>query len=71
MMAATPSAPNQPAAPQEAGYPPVPQYSASGRPNTRSERIAFQVWVIMFLLVIVFTLLNYVVSFLANRFGVL
>ena len=35
---------------------PLPQYSASGRPNTRADRIAFQVWVIMFLLVIVFTL---------------
>ena len=45
----------------ESAYPPFPQFSASGRPNTRSERIAFQVWVIMFLLVIVFTLINYLV----------
>ena len=45
----------------EIAYPPLPQFSASGRPNTRSERIAFQVWVIMFLLVIVFTLINYLV----------
>jgi hypothetical protein len=46
----------------EPAYPPVPQYSASGRPNTRAERFAFEVWVIMFLLVIVFTLINYLVG---------
>lgn len=45
----------------ESAYPPLPQFSASARPNTRSERLAFQVWVIMFLLVIVFTLINYLV----------
>lgn len=55
---AIPQAPLNPPAPEPV-YPPVPQYSASGRPSTRSERIAFQVWVIMFLLVLVFTLLNY------------
>ena len=36
--------------------------SASGRPNTRTDRVAFQVWVIMFLLVIVFTLIMYLVG---------
>ena len=46
----------------EPAYPPIPQFTASGRPNTRSERIAFQVWVIMFLLVIAFTLVNYLIG---------
>ena len=41
---------------------PLPRYTASGRPNTRGERIAFQVWVIMFLLAIVFTLINYLIG---------
>jgi len=45
-------------------YPPLPMYSASGRPNTRAERTAFQVWVVMFLLVIVFTLINYLLGWL-------
>ena len=47
---------------QEPAYPPAPQYSASGRPNTRSERIGFQVWIVMFLLVILFTLINYLIG---------
>jgi hypothetical protein len=55
---------NVPVAAPENPYPPVPQYSASGRPNTRAERITFQVWVIMFLLVIVFTLINYLVAWI-------
>jgi hypothetical protein len=63
-MANAQTAANPPAPSPEAAYPPVPQYSASGRPNTRSERIAFQVWVIMFLLVIVFTLINYLVAWI-------
>jgi hypothetical protein len=42
----------------------VPQFSASGRPNTRLDRVAFQVWVIMFLLVIVFTLIMYLVGWI-------
>ena len=42
--------------------PPLPRYSASGRPDNRGDRIAFQIWVIMFLLVIVFTLLNYLIG---------
>jgi hypothetical protein len=50
---------NQPVSEQPEPYPPLPQFSASGRPNTRAERIAFQVWIIMFLLVIMFTLINY------------
>jgi hypothetical protein len=41
---------------------PLPRYSASGRPNTRGERIAFQIWIIMFLVVIVFTLINYLIG---------
>lgn len=45
-------------------YPPVPEYTASGRPNTRAERITFQIWIIMFLLVIVFTLINYLVGWI-------
>jgi hypothetical protein len=53
---------NQPAL--ESPYPPVPQFSASGRPSTRADRIAFQVWVIMFLLVIVFTLIMYLVGWI-------
>ena len=53
---------NQPAL--EPAYPPVPQFSASGRPSTRADRIAFQVWVIMFLLVIVFTLIMYLVGWI-------
>jgi hypothetical protein len=40
----------------------LPRYTASGRPNTRGERIAFQIWIIMFLLVIVFTLVNYLIG---------
>jgi hypothetical protein len=40
----------------------LPRYSASGRPSTRGDRIAFQIWVIMFLLVIVFTLINYLIG---------
>jgi hypothetical protein len=52
----TPSANVEPAAQ------PIPRYTASGRPNTRSERIAFQIWVILFLLVIVFTLINYLIG---------
>lgn len=38
------------------------KYSASERPNTRGERIAFQLWIIMFLLMIMFTLINYLVT---------
>lgn len=48
--------------PQNASNESLPRYSASGRPNTRAERIAFQVWIIMFLLVIVFTLINYLIG---------
>jgi len=48
----------------EPAYSPVPQFSASGRPNTRLDRIAFQVWVIMFLLVIVVTLIMYLVGWI-------
>jgi hypothetical protein len=51
-----------PAEPPEPTYLPVPQYSASGRPNTRGMRIAFQLWIIMFLLVIVVTLINYLAT---------
>lgn len=46
----------------ESAGPVLPRYSASGQPNTRSERIAFQIWIIMFLLVIVFTLINYLIG---------
>ena len=52
---------SQPAQPQ---YPPVPLYSASGHPNTRVERITFQVWVILFLLVLVVSLVNYLLGWL-------
>lgn len=54
----------QQAALPEAAYPPLPQFSASERPNTRTDRIAFQVWIIMFLLVIVFTLINYLIGWI-------
>lgn len=46
----------------EPAAPTLPRYSASERPNTRGERIAFQIWIIMFLLVIVFTLINYLIG---------
>jgi hypothetical protein len=60
-MAANHPAPNPT---PESAYPPVPQFTASGRPNTRAERIAFQVWVVMFLLIIVFALINYLVGWI-------
>ena len=50
---------NNPSTESENGYPPLPQFSASGRPNTRAERLTFQLWIIMFLVVIMFTLINY------------
>lgn len=53
-----------PAPTPENPYPPLPQYTASGRPNTRADRIAFQIWIIMFLLVIVFTLINYLIGWI-------
>ncbi len=64
MAAQHPSPATPPTPPPEPSYPPLPQYSASGRPNTRADRIAFQIWVIMFLLVIVFTLINYLAGWL-------
>jgi hypothetical protein len=48
----------------EPAYPPLPQFSASGRPNTPLDRAAFQVWVVMFLLVIVVTLVMYLVGWI-------
>ena len=36
-----------------------PRYTASGRPVTRGERRAFQIWVIFFLLTLVATLIMY------------
>lgn len=39
---------------------PVIEHSASERPATRGDRIAFQVWMIMFLGVIAFTLIQYI-----------
>ena len=65
-MAASPPPANTPVTPPESAYPPVPQFSASGRPNTRAERVAFQIWVIMFLLVLVVTLLNYLIGWFFN-----
>jgi hypothetical protein len=44
--------------------PPVPEYSASERPVTKGDRIAFQVWVIFFLLTIAFTLLQFIATWL-------
>lgn len=38
---------------------PLPKYTASGAPVTRAYRIAFQVWVVCFLLTIVATLIFY------------
>jgi hypothetical protein len=64
-MAAQPNnAPTTDSASTESPYGPLPAYSASERPTTRADRLAFQVWIIMFLLVIVFTLMNYLVSWL-------
>lgn len=54
-----------PQTPPEPGYPPLPQFSASGRPNTRWERVAFQVWIVMFLVVIAFTLMNYLIGWIS------
>ena len=51
----------------ESPYGPLPAYPASERPTSRPDRIAFQVWIIMFLFVIVFTLLNYLLGFLVPR----
>lgn len=59
-MMAVPQSPQNPNA--EPVNQPLPRYSASGRPNTRGERITFQIWIIMFLLVIVFTLINYLIG---------
>jgi hypothetical protein len=59
----TPTPAPHPVAP-EAPQPTFPEYSASGRPNTRAERITFQIWIILFLLVIVFTLINYLVGWI-------
>jgi hypothetical protein len=43
---------------------PVIEHSASERPVTRGDRIAFQVWMILFLGVIAFTLLQYILMVL-------
>ncbi len=60
-----PTNPQEPApAVDESPYGPLPAYSASGRPATRADRIAFQVWIIMFLFIIVFTLVNYLLGWL-------
>jgi len=59
-MMAVPQTPPPP--PPEPANPPFAQYSASGRPNTRGERIAFQVWVVMFLLVVAVTLMSYLIG---------
>lgn len=48
--------------PHAANNEPLPRYSASERPATRGDRVAFQIWIILFLLVIVFTLINYLLS---------
>jgi hypothetical protein len=54
------------AAPQQpsAELPPLAQYSASERPVTTGDRIAFQVWVIFFLLTIAFTLVQFLLNWL-------
>ena len=41
---------------------PLPRYSASEAPVTRMTRIAFQVWVICFLIMLVFTLMIYLID---------
>jgi hypothetical protein len=48
----------------DANLPPLPQYSASERPVTKGDRIAFQVWVVFFLLTIAFTLLQFLITWL-------
>ena len=53
---------NGPAASGDPANSSLCKHSASERPNTRGERIAFQLWIIMFLLVIMFTLINYLVT---------
>jgi hypothetical protein len=49
---------------ETAELPPLPQYTASERPVMRGDRIAFQVWVIMFLATIAFTLIQYILNWL-------
>jgi hypothetical protein len=62
-MAAPQPAPNPPPAQNpEPVFPPVPRYAASSWPNSRLMRFTFQLWVIMFLLVIVVTLITYLVA---------
>lgn len=43
----------------------LPKYSASEKPVTRGDRIAFQVWVIFFLLSIACTLVQFLAAWLA------
>jgi len=54
-----PQTPNGAPPQGENSYPQVPQYSASGRPNTKADQFAFRLWIVMFLIVILFTLINY------------
>lgn len=55
-----------PVAPVEAS---LPAYSASGVPVTRPYRVAFQIWVICFLLTIVVTLVFYLIDKLSLALG--
>ncbi len=41
---------------------PLPRYTASGGPVTPMMRLAFRVWVILFLFILVFTLIIYLVD---------
>ena len=51
----TPTPANTPATPTPEGEQ-IPAYSASGRPVTRADRIAFQIWLLIVLLTVVIAL---------------
>jgi cell division septal protein FtsQ len=47
----------------------IPRYSASGQPVRRSYRLAFTLWTIFFLLVIAFTLFQYIMTWFSRKIG--
>jgi hypothetical protein len=50
------------AEPQQPPADQVPEHSASGRPVTRGERIAFQLWIVCVLLTLVVTLIFFLID---------
>jgi hypothetical protein len=55
---------SQPTPPADVPPDQVPAYTASGRPVTRGERVAFQIWVVC----VLFTLVVTLVLFLIDKF---